>query len=51
MKQKRPIRKQFLNYRIYLLKYFNNNPYSCPKCKYKFEMPIEAVLQFEQKDE
>ena len=25
--------------------------YICPKCKYKFEAPIEAVLQFEQEDE
>ena len=25
--------------------------YICPKCKYKFEAPIEAVLEFEQEDE
>lgn len=25
--------------------------YNCPKCKYKFEAPIEAVLEFEQEDE
>ena len=25
--------------------------YICPKCKYKFVAPIEAVLQFEQEDE
>lgn len=25
--------------------------YICPKCKYKFTAPIEAVLQFEQEDE
>ena len=25
--------------------------YICPKCNYKFEAPIEAVLQFEQEDE
>ena len=25
--------------------------YICPKCKYKFDAPIEAVLQFEQEDE
>ena len=24
--------------------------YICPKCKYKFEAPIEAVLEFEQED-
>ncbi len=28
-----------------------NVDYICPKCKYKFEAPIEAVLQFEQEDE
>ena len=25
--------------------------YICPKCKSKFETPIEAVLEFEQEDE
>ena len=25
--------------------------YICPKCKYKFKAPIEAVIQFEQEDE
>lgn len=25
--------------------------YVCPKCKYKFETPIEAVLEFEQVDD
>ena len=25
--------------------------YICPKCKYKFEAPIEAVLECEQEDE
>lgn len=25
--------------------------YICPKCKYIFEAPIEAVLQFDQEDE
>lgn len=25
--------------------------YICPKCKYKFEAPIEAVHEFEQEDE
>ena len=25
--------------------------YFCPKCKFKFEAPIEAVLEFEQEDE
>ena len=25
--------------------------YICPKCKYIFETPIEAVLQFDQEDE
>ncbi len=25
--------------------------YICPKCKHKFEAPIEAVLEFEQEDE
>lgn len=39
---------------------FDNSPirlsektvnYICPKCKYKFEAPIEAVLEFEQEDE
>ena len=25
--------------------------YICPKCKYKFDAPIEAVLEFEQEDE
>ena len=24
--------------------------YICPKCKFKFEAPIEAVLEFEQED-
>ena len=24
--------------------------YICPKCKYKFEAPIEAVLKFERED-
>ena len=26
-------------------------PYICPKCKYKFDAPIEAVFEFEQEDE
>lgn len=25
--------------------------YICPKCKTKFQAPIEAVIQFEQEDE
>ena len=25
--------------------------YICPKCKHKFEAPIEAVLEFESEDE
>ena len=25
--------------------------YICPKCKFKFDAPIEAVLEFEQEDE
>ncbi len=25
--------------------------YICPKCKYKFQVPIEAILEFEQEDE
>lgn len=25
--------------------------YICPKCKHKFEVPIEAVHEFEQEDE
>ena len=25
--------------------------YICPKCKYKFESPIESVLEFEEEDE
>ena len=25
--------------------------YICPECKYKFEAPIEAVLEFEEEDE
>ncbi len=25
--------------------------YICPKCKNKFDAPIEAVLEFEQEDE
>lgn len=25
--------------------------YICPKCKYKFDAPIEAVLEFEEDDE
>ena len=25
--------------------------YICPKCKHKFEAPIEAVLEFETEDE
>lgn len=25
--------------------------YICPKCKTKFQSPIEAVIQFEQEDE
>lgn len=25
--------------------------YICPNCKYKFQSPIEAVLQFEEEDE
>ena len=24
--------------------------YICPKCKYKFQAPIEAVLEFEEED-
>ncbi len=25
--------------------------YICPKCKYQFKAPIEAVLEFEEEDE
>ena len=25
--------------------------YICPKCKHKFEAPLEAVLEFEEEDE
>ena len=25
--------------------------YICPKCKHKFEVPVEAVLEFEQEDD
>ena len=25
--------------------------YICPKCKLKFQAPIEAVLEFEEEDE
>lgn len=44
-------RKTILKYRLFCLKSFNRDPYSCPKCKYKFEAPIEAVLEFEEEDE
>ena len=33
-----------------ILKLFDRDPYSCSKCKYKFESPIEAVLEFEEED-
>ena len=45
------IRKQILGHRLLVLRYFHRDPYSCPKCKYEFETPIEVVLEFEQEDE
>ena len=29
---KKIIRKQFFKHRLLILKYFNRDPYSCPKC-------------------
>lgn len=40
---KRPIRKQFFNYRMCLLKYFNNDPYSCPKCRTIMKYACEII--------
>lgn len=45
------VRKQMLEDRLSILRYFYRVPYSCPKCKYKFEAPIEAVLELEEDDE
>lgn len=45
------VRKQMLEHRLSILRYFYRVPYSCPKCKYKFEAPIEAVLELEEDDE
>ena len=50
-KAKKSFRKQVLNHKLSILKAFNRNPYNCPKCKHKFEAPIEAVEEFEQEDE
>lgn len=45
------VMKQMQSLRMSVLRYFNREPYSCPKCKNKFEAPIEAVLEFEEEDE
>ena len=45
------VRKEFLKHSLSILNHFYRHPFNCPKCKYKFEAPIEAVLKFEQEDE
>ena len=44
-------RKNNLKYEKCIEISFKRNPYNCPKCKYKFEAPIEAVHEFEEEDE
>lgn len=40
---KRNIRKQFLTHRMCLLKFFNRDPYSCPKCKTIMKYACEII--------
>lgn len=48
--EKRNFNKSLLNYRVCLFRFFNLDSFCCPKCKHKFEAPIEAVHEFEQED-
>ncbi len=47
----RTFRRKLLKHELSISLAFHRNPYNCPKCKYKFDAPIEAVLEFEQEDE
>ena len=40
---KRTIRKQFLKHRMCLLKFFNREPYSCPKCNTIMKYACEII--------
>ncbi|MBR3571294.1 MAG: transposase, partial [Mycoplasmataceae bacterium] len=40
---KRTIRKQFLKHRLCLLKFFNRDPYSCPKCNTIMKYACEII--------
>lgn len=40
---KKPIRKQFLNHRMCILKFFNRDPYSCPKCNTIMKYACEII--------
>lgn len=40
---KRNIRKQFLKHRLCLLKFFNRDPYACPKCGTIMEYACEII--------
>ena len=37
------MRKQFLTYRLSLLKYFNRDPYNCPKCGKLLQYACEII--------
>ena len=43
IKAKRNIRKQFLKHRLCLLKFFNRDPYACPKCGTIMEYACEII--------
>ena len=49
--EKKKIRKSILNHKICIMKFFKRNSYDCPKCKFKFQAPIEAVLEYVTVDE
>ena len=47
---RRKFGRQLLKYQASIYLAFHRDSYNCPKCKHKFNAPIESVLQFEQED-
>ena len=40
---KRKIRKELLKHELSVLRYFNRNPYNCPKCDRKMKFAFEIT--------
>lgn len=40
---KKVMRKQFMTHRMYILRFFNRDPYSCPKCKTVMKYACEII--------